>query len=53
LGVSFYSIAQALLPADSPGNRTPPPGWRAGLAKLARKRGGRLTKLAEELERST
>jgi len=51
LGVSFYSVAQALLPNDSGGFRKAPPGWEQGLAKLARKRGGDLVKLAEQLER--
>jgi hypothetical protein len=51
LGVSFYTVEQALLPGSSAGFRNPPPGWEKGIAKLARKRGGELVKLAEQLER--
>ena len=33
-----------------PSYRSPPPGWEKAVAKLARKKGGELVKLAEELE---
>lgn len=51
LGASFYSVKQALLPSDSPAYRSPPPGWQKALSKLARKRGGDLAKLADQLDR--
>ncbi len=50
LGASYSAVKQARLDPDSPHYRTPPPGWQPKLKKLAAGRGGRLAKLAEELE---
>ncbi len=44
------SIAKARLDPDSTGYRSPPPGWEAAIAKLARARAAELVELAEELE---
>lgn len=52
LGVSFYSVRQALLPEGSKSKRTAPPGWRPVLARLARERVQQLEELAEALERA-
>jgi hypothetical protein len=49
-GVSENSVQRARMAGE--GRRSPPPGWEAALAKLARKRGGELVKLAEQLERA-
>jgi hypothetical protein len=51
LGVSPQTVRTARLHPESPNYRNPPPGWEAALAKLARKRGGELVKLAEQLDR--
>lgn len=51
LGVSFWTVKQALLPAESAGHRSPPSGWRAVLAQVARARARRFDALAEQLER--
>ena len=53
LGVSFFSVRQALLPEGSKSKRPPPRGWRHVLARLARERATRLQELADELERAT
>jgi hypothetical protein len=50
LGLSPQTIRVARLSPDSPNYRKPPEGWERALAKLARKRGGELVKLAEQLE---
>lgn len=53
LGVSFYSVKQALLPTESAAHRSPPPGWEVALVKLAKARGKELGKLVEQLERGS
>ena len=50
LGASYSAVKQARLDPASGHYRTPPPGWRPKLKKLAENQGGRLLKLAEELE---
>ena len=61
LGVPAREIAEALglqpntvramrLDPESGHHRTPPPNWQPELKKLAAARGGRLVKLAKELE---
>ncbi|MCH7563467.1 MAG: hypothetical protein IH968_06560 [Gemmatimonadetes bacterium] len=50
LGMSDATVRQARLDPDSRSYRNPPAGWQRAVAKLARKRGGELVKLAEELE---
>jgi hypothetical protein len=49
-GVSVQHVRQMRLPADNPGHRPSPTGWRPVLARLARERGGALLRLADELE---
>jgi len=50
LGVSFWSVKQALLPEGATNRRSPPAGWRRVLAKLAREHARRLEELAARLE---
>ena len=50
LGMSVAAVRQARLDPGGPSYRTPPTGWEVAIAKLCRKRGGELVKLAEELE---
>lgn len=50
LGASYSSVKQARLNPRSPHYRTPPQGWQPKLRGLAEERGGRLQKLAEELD---
>ncbi len=50
LGASYSAVKQARLDPNSRHYRTPPPDWQPKLRKLAEDRGGRLVKLAEELE---
>lgn len=50
LGASYGTVRQARLAPDSGGYRNPPPGWQAGVAKLARQRARELVKLAKALE---
>lgn len=52
VGVSFYSVRQALLPSDSKSHRPAPPNWRPVLASLARRRAARLEELAGELDQA-
>ena len=51
LGMSVAAVRQARLDPAGSSYRTPPVGWQKAIAKLCRKRGGELVKLAEELER--
>jgi hypothetical protein len=51
LGVSLQTIRQARMDPKSSSHRKPPNGWQAAVAKLAARRGGELTKLAEQLRR--
>jgi hypothetical protein len=50
LATSYYTVKQAKLEDGSAGNRSAPPGWEKGIAKLARKRSEELTKLADQLD---
>lgn len=50
-GVEAQTIRQMRAEPDSLGARTPPPGWQARLAPIARKKSKALAKLADELER--
>jgi hypothetical protein len=50
LGVSVQTIRQARMDPSAPGHRSPPAGWEAAVARLARRRGGELLELAEALE---
>ena len=50
LGCSANTIRQARMDADKAGHRTPPPGWEAAAAKIAKKRAEQLRKLADRLE---
>lgn len=48
-GVSVSTIRQARMAPGSEGYRSPPPGWEAAVAKLARARAAQLLKLSEDL----
>lgn len=50
-GVSVQSIRQARLDSQNPNFRSPPHGWQAALARLARARCKELNALANDLER--
>ena len=50
LNVSYSTVRATRLHVASSSHRHPPAGWEQALAKLARKKGGDLLKLAEELE---
>jgi len=49
LGCSAQAIRQARMDAKKPGHRTPPPGWEAAAARLARQKAAQLQKLADRL----
>ena len=49
-GTSLSAIRQGRLERGLEGYRAAPPGWKACLSKLARKRAGELIHLAEELD---
>jgi hypothetical protein len=49
LGVSLASVRQARLDPSAAAHRSPPQGWEAVAAKLARKRGEALLRLANQL----
>lgn len=50
LGVSHGLLRQARLSSSATSYRSPPVGWEAAVAKLARERGGELLKLAYDME---
>ncbi|HYW07455.1 MAG TPA: hypothetical protein VE913_10885 [Longimicrobium sp.] len=50
LGVSHGLLRQARLSTSASSYRSPPAGWEAAVAKLARERGGELLKLADDME---
>lgn len=52
LRMPVQSVRQARLSPKSARYRSPPAGWEAKLAKLARKRARELERLVEELERN-
>ena len=49
LGCSAQAIRQARMDADKPGHRSPPRGWEAAAAKLARRKAEQFKRLAERL----
>lgn len=49
LGVSEATVRQARLDPSAKAHRSPPDGWEAVLARLARKRAESLQKLADKL----
>jgi orotate phosphoribosyltransferase-like protein len=49
LGVSEATVRQARLDDAAKAHRNPPEGWEVKVAKLARERASRLTRLAERL----
>ncbi|HWA91844.1 MAG TPA: hypothetical protein VG889_17530 [Rhizomicrobium sp.] len=49
LGVSEATVRQARLAKPAKAHRNPPEGWEGKLARLARQRADRLTKVAERL----
>lgn len=48
IGCSLASVKQARMKAEN-GRRSPPPGWEAGLARLAKRKAAQLQKLADRL----
>lgn len=48
IGCSLASVKQARMKAEG-GRRSPPPGWEAAVARLARHRAAQLEKLAAKL----
>ena len=49
LGVSEATVRQARLGESANAHRNPPEGWEAKVAKLAKQRAERLTRLSEHL----
>jgi hypothetical protein len=49
LKCSPQSIKQARMAEDATGRRSPPPGWEAAAARLAKRRADQLRRLAEKL----
>lgn len=49
LGCSPQSVKQARMDEANPGRRSPPPGWEAAAARLARQKAVQLQKLADRL----
>jgi hypothetical protein len=52
-GVVRNTIARARLDPSSPAYRSPPENWQPVLARLARERIRELSKIADEIERTT
>lgn len=50
LGLSVATVRQARLDEGAKARRTPPDGWEAKVAKLARARGTALVRLADRLQ---
>lgn len=50
LGYSRDTLDRARMAPDSDHHRSPPQGWREAVARLARRRGGSLCELADQLE---
>ena len=48
IGCSVASVKQARM-TEGGGRRSPPPGWEAGVARLARQKAAQLQKLADRL----
>ncbi len=48
IGCSVASVKQARM-SEGSGRRSPPPGWEAALARLARQKAAQLQKLADRL----
>lgn len=49
LGCAATSVRQARVEAGKKGYRSPPPGWEAAVARLARQKAAQLQKLADRL----
>lgn len=49
IGCGLASVKQARMEGDGTGRRSPPPGWEAAAARLARKKAAALLKLADRL----
>lgn len=49
LGCAVTSVRQARVEEGKKGHRSPPPGWEAAVARLARQKAAQLQKLAERL----
>lgn len=50
LGVSVQTMKQARLAPTAAGHRSPPPGWEAAVARVARRHGAALAALADQLD---
>ena len=50
LGCAPNSIRQARMDFGKAGHRSPPPGWEAAVARLARQKAAQLLKLADRLD---
>jgi hypothetical protein len=50
LGVSIPSVRQARLSDDAKAHRSPPEGWEAAVARLAKQRAEHFRRLAERLQ---
>lgn len=53
LGVSVQAVRQARASKETTAHRAPPPGWEAAVARLAQKRAGQLSRLAEKIKRKS
>ena len=51
LGCSAQAIRQARMDATKPGHRSPPHGWEAAAARLAKRKAEHFRRLAERLMR--
>jgi hypothetical protein len=49
LGCAPTSVRQARVEEGKRGHRSPPPGWEAAVARLARQKAAQLQKLADRL----
>jgi hypothetical protein len=49
IGCSPQTVKQARLEGSSQGHRSPPPGWEAAAARLAKKKAEHFRRLAERL----
>ena len=51
LGLTAQTVRQMRLDPDKPGYRSPPPNWRAVLARIGREKGQELSDVISRLER--
>lgn len=53
LGVSVQAVRQARAAEGTTAHRSPPPGWQAGVARLANKRATQLSRLAAKIKQKS